>query len=127
MNMWVLKLRVNQCKNICKNHPQGNKSRIYHEGGSFCRNCDYYFADGFLRCPCCKAMVRHSTRNRKDQDLVLRIWWNILSWFWKYCRFNRQINSSPKWISNWQKVFRQFNKLCFIKSQSEIICNNPSS
>lgn len=79
MNMWCFCLWVLQCKNLCKNHAQGNKNRIYQENGSFCRNCDYYFEKWFIRCPCCNAMVRHSTRNRKDQDLLLRIRWEFLS------------------------------------------------
>ena len=34
---------------------------------------DYYFKKWYLKCPCCKGMLRHGTRNRKDQHQITRI------------------------------------------------------
>lgn len=50
------------CKNQCIKYDRGNKHRVYHENGSFCSVCDYYFKKWYLQCPCCKTRTRHVSR-----------------------------------------------------------------
>ncbi|WP_148313052.1 hypothetical protein [Nitrosopumilus adriaticus] len=63
------------CKNKCNTHESISKHRAYEEGGCFCKNCDYYFKEKFLRCPCCNTRVRYSTRSnkRKLESEIARI------------------------------------------------------
>lgn len=50
------------CNNQCSRHERGSKLIVYHENGSFCSICDYYFKEWFLRCPCCNMQVRHGPK-----------------------------------------------------------------
>ena len=61
------------CKNDCKKYEQGTKATIYQENGSFCRICDYYFKEWYLKCPCCNGRMRHTTRNSKSQNQLSRV------------------------------------------------------
>ena len=64
---------IPDCKNKCITYEQGLKNTAYHTGGCFCKNCDYYFQERFLRCPCCNTRVRYSTRSNKgklDSEIV---------------------------------------------------------
>ena len=63
------------CNNKCKTHEQVTKYMVYELGGCYCRNCEYYFKEKFLRCPCCNVQVRYSTRSnrRRLESEVARI------------------------------------------------------
>ena len=61
------------CKNICITYERLTKHTAYRLGGCFCINCEYYFKEKFLRCPCCNTNVRYSTRsnkNKPDSEIV---------------------------------------------------------
>ena len=59
---------LTNCKNKCIKHEQSSKHKAYETGGCFCKNCDYYFKERFLRCPCCNTRVRYSTRSNKSKS-----------------------------------------------------------
>ena len=63
------------CKNQCVNHERTSKHSVYEIGGCYCRICDYYFKENFLRCPCCHLQVRHGTRSnrRKSESEITRV------------------------------------------------------
>ena len=63
------------CNNKCKTHEQVTKYMVYELGGCYCRKCEYYFKEKFLRCPCCNVQVRYSTRSnrRRLESEVARI------------------------------------------------------
>ena len=63
------------CNSKCKTHEQVTKYMVYELGGCYCRNCEYYFKEKFLRCPCCNVQVRYSTRSnrRRLESEVTRI------------------------------------------------------
>ena len=49
------------CKGICDKNESVTRHSAYHVGGCYCKICDYYFKEKFLRCPCCNTRVRYST------------------------------------------------------------------
>lgn len=55
------------CKNQCIIYEKSSKHLAYDIGGCFCKNCDYYFKDGFSRCPCCNSKVRRTTRSNRNK------------------------------------------------------------
>ena len=57
------------CKGICDKNESVTRHSAYRVGGCYCKICDYYFKEKFLRCPCCNTRVRYSTRsNRRRQE-----------------------------------------------------------
>lgn len=58
------------CKDKCREFEKASKPTAYQEGGCYCNNCDYYFKEKFLRCPCCNTRTRFSNRtNRARREL----------------------------------------------------------
>lgn len=56
---------ISECRQKCSDFEPSSKQFTYENGGCYCRNCDYYFKEKFLRCPCCNTRVRYSTRSNK--------------------------------------------------------------
>ena len=61
------------CKNICEKYERGNKVWIYENKGCFCRNCDRYYRELFLRCPCCHYLTRQNKRSDSKRKEICRI------------------------------------------------------
>ncbi|MCV0366375.1 MAG: hypothetical protein K5798_03795 [Nitrosopumilus sp.] len=63
------------CKEICSRFESISRHSAYHTGGCYCKICDYYFKEKYLRCPCCNMRVRYSTRSnrRKTESEIARI------------------------------------------------------
>jgi len=59
---------MTSCKNKCIDFKQETKHQVYQNGGCYCRLCDYYFKEYFLRCPCCNLRTRNKTRTNRGRD-----------------------------------------------------------
>lgn len=56
---------LTECKHKCVVFESISKHKAYELSGCYCKNCDYYFKEKFLRCPCCNTRIRYSTRSNK--------------------------------------------------------------
>lgn len=56
------------CKNACVLFEQLPKKIVYELGECSCKNCDYYFKDNSLRCPCFNSNVLYSTRSNLNKS-----------------------------------------------------------